>query len=65
MIHLCEAEASDSMPPSVEADGLGRRAAARVPLEILLALVASVEQLAAESERSAHAGCAAVGVPVS
>ena len=64
MSHLCETLAKDSIPPKVDAEGLGRRAAASVPVEMLLALVASVEQLAAESERSAHAGCVAVGVPV-
>lgn len=52
---LCATAASDSTPPNVDAVGLGRRAAPKVPEDILLALVVSVEQLVAALDRLAHA----------
>jgi hypothetical protein len=44
---LCVAEAIDSTPPSVEAEGFGRRADPSVPLEIFEAFVVSVPHEAA------------------
>src|SRR5579863_2357479 len=55
--------ASDSIPPRVEAVGVGNRAAPRVPLEIFDALVVSVEQLAAPLLKSPQAGWAWAGTP--
>jgi hypothetical protein len=43
LIHLWDAEARDSMPPRVEAVGVGSCAAGSVPAVMLEAFVASVE----------------------
>jgi hypothetical protein len=60
-IQLLVVAATDWMPPSVEAEGLGNCAAGNVPLVIFVALVASVEQLAAAFERSPQAGWSQLG----
>ena len=51
------------MPPRVEDDGFGNLAAGRVPLDMLDALVVSVEQLGAEFDKSPHAGWVDAGTP--
>jgi hypothetical protein len=48
---------NDSTPPSVNAVGLGSRAAFSVPLEIFDAFVVSVVALAARPVMSEAAGC--------
>jgi predicted subunit of tRNA(5-methylaminomethyl-2-thiouridylate) methyltransferase len=63
LIHWCAGAVYDSTPPSVCTVGFGSRAAARVPELILLALVVSVEQLAAALLRSPHAGWVLDGTP--
>jgi len=62
-IHWWLTAAYDSTPPRAEADGFGSLAAASVPLEMLDALVVSVEQLGAEFDRSPQAGCEDAGTP--
>ncbi len=63
LIHKWLTAASDLTPPSVDAVGAGNRAAGTEPVARLLAFVASVLQLAAESDRSAQAGRVAEGTP--
>jgi hypothetical protein len=54
----------DSIPPKVLADGLGNRAAGRVPELMFVAFVVSVEHDAAAFERSPQAGWDWWGAPV-
>src|ERR1700690_4076402 len=56
LIHLWDAEARDSMPPRVEAVGVGSCAAGSVPAVMLEAFVASVEYEFAALLRSPQAG---------
>jgi hypothetical protein len=56
LIHLWDAEARDSMPPRVEAVGVGSCAAGSVPAVMLEAFVASVEHEFAALLRSPQAG---------
>jgi hypothetical protein len=63
-IQLCEAAAMDSIPPKVLTDGLGNRAAGRVPELMFVAFVVSVEHDALASARSLQAGCVWLNCPV-
>ena len=63
LIQLWLTAARDSTPPKVEAVGTGNRAAGRAPLEMFAALVVSVLQLGAASDKSPQAGCAFAGTP--
>ena len=60
----CATAAFDSTPPSVAAEGLGRRAAGRMPLDIFAASVVSIVAEAASPDTSEAAGCAATKRPV-
>ena len=59
----CVMAASDSTPPSVDAEGFGRRPAGSVPLDIFAAFVVSVVAEVASPETSEAAGCDACGTP--
>jgi hypothetical protein len=63
LIQLWDTATKDSIPPKVDAVGLGNCAAGNLPDVMFVAFVVSVLQLGAASDRSPQAGCALDGTP--